>query len=141
MSQDCGLGAYSKAGAVSKKCPGQGDSRLDREVGTSAEIVQRVCSRMPASFHQSNINTEEFKSFQEAEIFSAADFILNESGRLRSRCVHLPLGNAAKVEGELFLSSDVSRCHGMNDFQQTHYGQAPNLSTIGSKVTKDWLLS
>ncbi len=98
-------------------------------------------ARMPAAFHQSNIRTEEHLQFQEAEIHAIADYIIGKSENY-SPDVHLSLGNVAKGK-ELFSSIGCLGCHQVDDFGRARgrYTQAPDLSTVGSKVTKDWLLS
>jgi len=98
-------------------------------------------ARMPAAFHQSNIRTEQHRQFQEAEIHAITDYLLSLSDGY-SPNVHLGLGNAAKGK-EVFGTVGCLGCHQVDDFgrERGRYVQAPDLSTVGSKVSKDWLVS
>ncbi len=95
-------------------------------------------SRMPAIFHQSNITTKEFGEFQDAEINAITDYVLNISEEY-TPTVKLPLGNAERGKA-LFGSVGCLGCHGIDDYQRVRYGMAPDLTTVGSKVTKEWIV-
>lgn len=98
-------------------------------------------ARMPASFHQSNITTEEYHAYNEAEIHALTDYILSLSDDYKPD-YSVSLGNVQKGK-ELFGTVGCLACHQINDYPK-HRGrwtQAPDLSTVGSKVTKDWLTS
>ncbi len=98
-------------------------------------------ARMPSVFHQSNIRTEEHKEFQEAELFAITDYLLTESENYTPN-VNLGLGSAERGK-ELFKSVGCLGCHQVDDFgrDRGRYTQAPDLSTVGSKVSKEWLTS
>lgn len=96
-------------------------------------------ARMPAPFLQSNITTEEHKQFQIAEMHAIVDFLLNESEDYRPGL--RAVGGDANRGKELFGSVGCLACHQINDFPRTRgrYAQAPDLSTVGSKASSDWL--
>jgi len=98
-------------------------------------------ARMPAAFHQSNIRTEQHRQFQEAEIHAITDYLLQLSENYTPN-LHMNLGSAERGK-KLFGSVGCLGCHQIDDFGRTRgrYTQAPDLSTVGSKVSKDWLLS
>ncbi len=98
-------------------------------------------ARMPASFHQSNITTEEFHAYNEAEIHALTDYILNLSEDYKPN-YNVALGNVEKGK-QVFGTVGCLGCHQINDFPRFRgrWTQAPDLSTVGSKVTKDWLTS
>ncbi len=96
-------------------------------------------TRMPAQFHQSNITSEDFKQYQEAELNALTDYILQESEDYKPN-YYTALGNKDRGK-ELFGQVGCLGCHQVDDFPRTRgrWTQAPDLSTVGSKVSKDWL--
>ncbi len=98
-------------------------------------------ARMPASFHRSNITSEEFKSYNDAEIVALADYLIGISEDY-SPTAQLALGSVEKGKA-LMGTIGCLGCHQVDDFGQSRgrYVQAPDLSTVGSKVSKDWLTS
>lgn len=96
-------------------------------------------ARMPAPFHQSNITTDQFRDYQEAEIHAVTDFILDESEEYQPN-VRLAQGNKDRGK-QIFGSVGCLGCHGMDDFGRQRFGQAPDLSSVGSKVSAAWLTS
>lgn len=99
-------------------------------------------ARMPAAFFQSNVEgNAEFVNYQKAEVNALVDYVWNLSETYTPN-VHLGLGNAERGK-ELFGTIGCLGCHQVNDFERHRgrFGQAPDLSTVGSKVSKDWLVS
>lgn len=99
-------------------------------------------ARMPAPFFQSNVEgNEEFIGYQKAEVNALVDYVWNLADTYTPN-VHLGLGNAERGK-ELFGTVGCLGCHQVSDFERQRgtYGQAPDLSTVGSKVSKDWLVS
>lgn len=99
-------------------------------------------ARMPASFFQSNVQgNEEFIRYQKAEVNALVDYVLSLSDGYEPN-VHIGLGNADRGK-ELFGTIGCLGCHQVADFERHRgrFGQAPDLSTVGSKVSKDWLVS
>ena len=97
-------------------------------------------TRMPSPFFQSNITSDEFKAFQEAEIFAATDFLLGASEDYAPNHA-VPAGNAEAGKA-LFGKVGCLGCHSLADYGvKNRFGQAPNLDTVGSKVTAPWLSS
>lgn len=99
-------------------------------------------ARMPAVFHQSNITTDEYKKYQEAELQAVADYLYKISDNYAPN-VSLPVGNAQHGK-ELFGSIGCLGCHQVDDFggeARRRFNPAPDLSTVGSKVTRQWLQS
>ncbi len=98
-------------------------------------------ARMPSPFFQSNIVTDEHRSYNEAEVQAISDFLLDESESYEPD-VHGSIGSVERGKA-LFKEVGCLGCHQVSDFGQSRgrYTMAPDLSTIGSKVSKDWLLS
>jgi len=98
-------------------------------------------ARMPAAFFQSNTNSEEFKAYQEAEAQAITDYVLSLSDEYRPSHTG-QLGNAARGK-EVFGTVGCLGCHNMDDYERKlgRFSLAPDLSTVGSKVNKDWLYS
>lgn len=99
-------------------------------------------TRMPQVFHLSNMQTPEFKEFQEAEIFGIADYVYDVSRAYQPNASAGP-GSAERGKA-IFGSVGCLGCHQINDFPiegRTRFGFAPDLSTVGSKVSRDWLAS
>ncbi len=96
-------------------------------------------ARMPASFHQSNITTEEYHAYNDAEVHAITDYVLSLSDDYKPN-YSLPLGNAERGK-QTFGTVGCLACHQINEFPRFRgrWTQAPDLSTVGSKVTKDWL--
>lgn len=97
-------------------------------------------ARMPAQFFQSNITTEQFKSYQEAEAQAITDWVMANSDSYTPN-VRLGAGNAEKGK-ELFGSVGCLGCHQIDDYgheENQRYGFAPELSKVGSKVSAEWL--
>lgn len=99
-------------------------------------------ARMPSSFFQSNVEgNEEYIGHQKAEVNAIVDYILQGSEDY-SPNVRMGSGNADRGK-QIFGTVGCLACHQVNDFEkhQGRFGQAPDLSTVGSKVSKDWLTS
>lgn len=99
-------------------------------------------ARMPSSFFQSNVEgNEEFISHQKAEVNAIVDYIDGLSENYTPNA-QIGLGNAERGK-ELFGSIGCLGCHQVNDFERHRgrFGQAPDLSTVGSKVSKAWLVT
>ncbi|MEZ4752358.1 MAG: c-type cytochrome [Bdellovibrionota bacterium] len=99
-------------------------------------------TRMPQFFHLSNMQTEKFSAYQEAEIFAITDYIYANSEDY-SPNVWLPLGNSERGK-ELFGQLGCLGCHQIDDYAiegRSRFGAAPDLSTVGSKVSQKWLQS
>ncbi len=98
-------------------------------------------ARMPASFLQSNtINNPQFVAYQEAEMQAVTDFVVANSEDY-SPGSHGSLGNAERGK-ELFSTVGCLACHQIEGIERKmgRFGMAPDLSTVGSKVSKDWLM-
>ncbi|MBI1861193.1 MAG: c-type cytochrome [Deltaproteobacteria bacterium] len=98
-------------------------------------------ARMPAAFHQANITTDEYKAYNDAEIVALGDYLMELSEDYAPNHP-LALGSVEKGK-ELVASIGCLGCHQIDDFGQTRgrFGQAPDLSMVGSKVSRDWLTS
>lgn len=98
-------------------------------------------ARMPASFFQANIKSDEHKLFQEAEVQAITDYLLSLSEDYDAPSA----GSVGSEERgkELVGSIGCLGCHQVDDFGQTRgrWTMAPDLSTVGSKVNKSWLFS
>lgn len=97
-------------------------------------------ARMPSSFLQSNIDRDDYKAYQEAEMQAITDFVMGESESYNPG-THGNLGNAERGK-ELFSTIGCLGCHQIEGIDRKHarFGMAPDLSTVGSKVSKDWLM-
>ena len=98
-------------------------------------------ARMPAQFHQGNITTDDYRQYQDAELNALSDYILAESEDYKPN-FYTSLGSKERGK-ELFGVVGCLGCHQIDDFARTRgrWTQAPDLSTVGSKVSKDWLMS
>jgi len=98
-------------------------------------------ARMPAVFHQDNQKTAEFAEYNEAEIHAIADFLIQNSDSYSPD----QKGGPGNVEHgkQLVGTLGCLGCHQVNDFGQARgrWTAAPDLSTVGSKVSSEWLNS
>jgi len=99
-------------------------------------------ARMPAAFLQSNTaGNPEYASYQEAEMQAVADFLLDASESYRP---NQQAGGGSAERGKALVGSvGCLGCHQVNDFGQKigRWNAAPDLSTVGSKVDKNWLVT
>ncbi len=99
-------------------------------------------TRMPQVFHLSNMQTPEFRSYQEAEIFAVTDYVYENTDTYTPN-VSLPDGSSDRGK-QLFGEIGCLGCHQMDDFPvegRGRFGAGPDLSTVGSKITRTWLNS
>ncbi len=99
-------------------------------------------TRMPSPFLQSNtVGNPEFESYQEAEMQAVTDYLLAKSEDYRPYA----RAGAGSVERGKTLVSQVGclGCHQIDDFGHKigRWNAGPDLSTVGSKVDRDWLVS
>src|SRR5262249_43109356 len=80
-------------------------------------------------------------SYQKAEVNAIVDYIRDLSEDYTPN-VHIAPGNAERGK-QLVGSIGCLACHQLNDSGQTRgrWTMAPDLSTVGSKVSKEWLVS
>jgi mono/diheme cytochrome c family protein len=97
-------------------------------------------ARMPAQFHQGNTESAEYTGYQEAELFAVADYILSLSEDYKPSYT-APAGGNVERGRNLFYAVGCLGCHGMDEFPEgrRRFGAAPDLSTVGSKVNREWL--
>lgn len=97
-------------------------------------------ARMPSQFHQGNTESPEYTAYQEAELFAISDYILSLSEDYKPS-YYAPAGGSAERGKNVFYSVGCLGCHGMDDFPEGRrkFGAAPDLSTVGSKVNREWL--
>ncbi|NBV49763.1 hypothetical protein EBR78_00940 [bacterium] len=97
-------------------------------------------ARMPAQFHQGNTESPEYTAYQEAELHAISDYILSLSEEYKPS-YYAPTGGNVERGRNLFYQVGCLGCHGMEEFPEgrRRFGAAPDLSTIGSKVNREWL--
>ena len=98
-------------------------------------------ARMPASFFQSHMEGRpEYLKHQAAELNGVVDYVMANS---ESYQPDLKMSRSGDVERgkELFGQVGCLGCHQIDDFgrERGRFGMAPDLSTVGSKVSQDWL--
>lgn len=96
-------------------------------------------ARMPSYFQQDNNKDKEGLAKTKAEMTSIVDYLYDHSGDYRPMESPLP-GNA--VEGKkLFKTVGCAACHGIDDITSYHANFAPDLSSVGSKLSSPWIYS
>jgi cytochrome c2 len=96
-------------------------------------------ARMPSFFQQSNNSDPEDLAKTKAELHAVVDYIYDRSEDFTPP-EHPGPGSVSRGK-KLFETVGCLACHGIDDMTAYHADFAPDLSSIGSKVTPSWLYS
>lgn len=96
-------------------------------------------AKMPAFFQQTNNSDPDTMAKNKAELNAIVDYIFD-----KSEDYHPPYGapgGSVSAGKKLFKEVGCLACHGINDVTSMHADFAPDLSSVGSKLTSSFIYS
>jgi mono/diheme cytochrome c family protein len=98
-----------------------------------------AAAKMPSFFHQSNNSDSDTIAKNKAELNALVDFIYSKS---EDYTPNLYPGSGSVAQGKkLFHDVGCLACHGIDDVTSHHADFAPDLSSIGSKLSPAFIYS
>ncbi len=94
-------------------------------------------AKMPSYFQQTNNSDDEGLAKTKAELNSIVNYLFAHSGDYTPN--EAPGPGSAKAGKKLFHDVGCAACHGMDDIQGYHAIFAPDLSSVGSKLSPSWI--